>query len=54
MPVKKLKEFLDQNAVKYVSITHSQAFTAQQVAASTHIHAVLGARIYTVRARQTS
>ena len=37
MPVKKLKEFLDQNAVKYVSITHSQAFTAQQVAASTHI-----------------
>jgi Ala-tRNA(Pro) deacylase len=37
MPVKKLKEFLDQNHVKYVSITHSKAYTAQEVAASAHI-----------------
>lgn len=37
MPVKKLTEFLDQHGIKYLSITHSQAFTAQQVAASTHI-----------------
>jgi len=33
----KLKEYLDDNNVPYVTITHSQAFTAQQVAASAHI-----------------
>jgi len=37
MPVKKLKDFLDQQKVKYVSIVHSPAFTAQEVAASAHI-----------------
>jgi Ala-tRNA(Pro) deacylase len=37
MPVNKLKEFLDQNKVKYVSITHSPAYTAQEIAASAHI-----------------
>ena len=37
MPVKKLKDFLDTNHIKYVSITHSQAYTAQEVAASAHI-----------------
>lgn len=37
MPVKKLKEYLDQNKVKYVSITHSPAFTAQEIAATAHI-----------------
>src|SRR5882724_2594137 len=37
MPVKKLKEFLDQHHVKYVSIVHSQTYTAQEVAASAHI-----------------
>jgi Ala-tRNA(Pro) deacylase len=37
MPVKKLKEFLDANHVKYVSITHSKAYTAQEVAASAHV-----------------
>lgn len=37
MPIKKLKEFLDQNRVKYVLIKHSPAFTAQEVAASAHI-----------------
>ncbi len=33
----KLKKYLDDNNVPYVTITHSQAFTAQQVAASAHI-----------------
>ncbi len=33
----KLKNYLDDNNVPYVTITHSQAFTAQQVAASAHI-----------------
>jgi Ala-tRNA(Pro) deacylase len=37
MPVKKLKEFLDQSGVKYISISHSPAFTAQEIAASAHI-----------------
>jgi Ala-tRNA(Pro) deacylase len=37
MACKKLIEFLDENNVKYITITHSQAFTAQQVAASAHI-----------------
>ena len=37
MPNKKLKEFLDRNNVPYVSIKHSRAYTAQQVAASVHI-----------------
>lgn len=37
MPVRKLKEFLDNNNIKYVTIYHSQAFTAQEVAATAHI-----------------
>ena len=37
MPVKKLKEFLDGNGVKYVSINHSAAYTAQEIAASAHV-----------------
>jgi Ala-tRNA(Pro) deacylase len=37
MPVKKLKEYLDTNHVKYVSIIHSKAYTAQEVAASAHV-----------------
>ena len=37
MPVKKLKEFLDKEKIKYVSIVHSTAYTAQEVAASAHI-----------------
>ncbi|MBM4170411.1 MAG: YbaK/EbsC family protein [Ignavibacteria bacterium] len=37
MPSKKLKEFLDQNKVKYVTIKHSLAYTSQEIAASAHI-----------------
>ena len=37
MPVAKLKEFLDSNHVKYVSIAHSVAYTAQEIASVTHI-----------------
>jgi Ala-tRNA(Pro) deacylase len=37
MPVRKLKDFLDSNNIKYVSITHSSAYTAQQIAASAQI-----------------
>jgi Ala-tRNA(Pro) deacylase len=37
MPVQALKNFLDQNGVKYVVISHSPAFTAQEIAAKAHI-----------------
>lgn len=37
MPVQKLKEFLDSQKVKYVTIYHSPAFTAQEIAASAHV-----------------
>jgi Ala-tRNA(Pro) deacylase len=37
MPVKKLKKFLDDQHIKYQTISHSQAFTAQEVAASAHV-----------------
>jgi Ala-tRNA(Pro) deacylase len=38
MPVKKLKDFLDKNQIKYLSIKHSPAFTAQEIAELSHIH----------------
>ena len=37
MPVKRLKEFLDTNNIKYVIISHSRVFTAQETATSAHI-----------------
>lgn len=37
MPVKKLKEYLDSHKVKYITISHSPVYTAQQIAASAHI-----------------
>ena len=37
MPLQKLKEFLDKENVKYVSIKHSSAYTAQEIAASAHV-----------------
>lgn len=37
MPTKMLREFLDQNKVRYVTIKHSVAYTAQEIAASAHI-----------------
>ncbi len=37
MSATKLKEFLDGAGVKYVSIRHSAAYTASEVAASAHV-----------------
>ena len=34
MPVKKLKEFLDSHQIKYITIDHSPAYTAREVASS--------------------
>jgi Ala-tRNA(Pro) deacylase len=37
MPANKLKTFLDERHVKYVAISHSTAYTAQEVAEFAHI-----------------
>lgn len=37
MPISRLRQYLDQNGVKYVVIAHSPAFTAQGIAAQAHI-----------------
>ena len=37
MPVERLRDFLDSNGVRYITIRHSPAFTAQEIAASAHI-----------------
>jgi len=34
MPAQRLKDFLDKHRVKYVVITHSRAFTSQEIAMS--------------------
>jgi len=37
MSVIKLKDYLDKQNIKYISIIHSQAYTAQETAQSAHI-----------------
>jgi Ala-tRNA(Pro) deacylase len=37
MPITKLKDFLDANGIRYVTISHSKAYTANEVAASAHV-----------------
>ena len=37
MPKNRLFRFLDENKIQYVTLTHSPAYTAQEVAASAHI-----------------
>jgi Ala-tRNA(Pro) deacylase len=37
MPMRKLVEFLDRNQVRYVTIDHSKAYTAQEIAAAAHV-----------------
>jgi Ala-tRNA(Pro) deacylase len=37
MPVDRLRTYLEENHVKYVTVTHSPAFTAQEIAASAHV-----------------
>ncbi len=37
MPMRKLKEFLEGHNIKYVTIRHSQAFTAQEIASTAHV-----------------
>ena len=37
MPVDRLKKFLEDNDVRFVTIKHSPAFTAQEIAALAHV-----------------
>lgn len=37
MPIEKIKDYLNTKGVKYVTISHSPAYTAQTIAASAHI-----------------
>ena len=37
MPLKKLRDFLDSKNIKYVTIEHSRAYTANEIAATAHI-----------------
>jgi len=37
MPITKIKTFLNQQNIKYVTINHSPAYTALEVAASAHV-----------------
>lgn len=37
MPAQALKQFLDSHGVRYITISHSPAFTATEVAATAHI-----------------
>ena len=37
MPAQRLKEYLNKNNIKYISIVHSPAYTAQGIAHSAHI-----------------
>jgi len=37
MPLQRLRDYLDQHHVKYTVITHSRAFTAQEIAHAAHV-----------------
>jgi Ala-tRNA(Pro) deacylase len=37
MPIRNVKEFLDNHHVKYVAMAHAPAFTAQEIAAAAHV-----------------
>jgi len=49
MPIQKLKKFLDDNGIKYVSMQHSAAYTAQEVAALAHVPGELMAKTVMVK-----
>ncbi len=49
MPAAKLKEFLDSQGIRYVSISHSIAYTAQEIAASAHVRGKEMAKTVIVR-----
>lgn len=49
MTANRLKHFLDEHHVKYLSIRHSPAYTAQEIAESAHLHGKQFAKTVIVR-----
>lgn len=49
MPTAKVKQFLDSNNIKYLSIKHSPSYTAQEIAASAHVPGKLMAKTVIVK-----
>ena len=49
MPVQKLRDFLDENSVRYVCIKHSPAYTSQEIAESAHIRGKEMAKVVMVK-----
>jgi Ala-tRNA(Pro) deacylase len=49
MPAAKLKEYLDSQGVRYISSSHSIAYTAQEIAASAHVRGKEMAKTVIVR-----
>lgn len=37
MPTQKLKKYLDEQNIKYITLSHSEAYTAQEIAATAHV-----------------
>lgn len=37
MPIERLKEYLDENDIDYETLTHPEAYTAQEAAAAAHV-----------------
>ena len=49
MKLRRIKEYLDQQNIKYAIITHSPAYTAQEIAASAHIPGKLLAKTVVIK-----
>ncbi len=49
MKLRRIKEYLDQENIKYAIITHSPAYTAQEIAASAHIPGKLLAKTVVIK-----
>jgi Ala-tRNA(Pro) deacylase len=49
MPLKQLKDLLDNQHVKYTLISHSPSFTAQEIAAAAHISGKQLAKIVVIK-----
>lgn len=37
MPIRRLRDFLDSHSIRYFSVSHPPAYTAQDIAASAHV-----------------
>ena len=49
MPIQKLKDFLDKEGVKYISIRHSPAYTMPEIAARAHVPGKMVAKTVMVK-----